>query len=272
MLDVMRYPFLKRAFLVGVLISICVSILGVGLVLKKYSMIGDGLSHVGFSAFSISCAMNWAPFLVSIPIVVLAAILLLILRENSKIKSDALIGLVSNGCLAVGVTVISITKGMNSEVLNYMFGSILTLNRVDLIFCVIMSIITIFIFIFSYNKIFSITFDEDFTKAVGVNVMLYKIIVAVLTALTIVVGMKMVGALLISSLIIFPVISVSMIFKSYKTIVIFSAIDSIICFVIGFLMSYLFLVPTGAIIVLVNLVMFIICFLIGKIKQAFCSV
>lgn len=265
--DVIKYPFLKRAFLAGILISICVAILGVSLVLKKYSMIGDGLSHVGFSAFSISSAMNWAPFLISIPLVVVAAILLLLLRENSKIKSDALIGLVSNGCLSIGIILISITKGINSEVLNYMFGSILALNNLDLILCVIISAVTIFVFVFSYNKIFSITFDEDFTKAVGVNVRLYNILTAVLTALMIVVGMKMVGALLISSLIIFPGLSVSMIFRSYKKIVIFAAIDSVFCFVVGFLMSYVFLVPTGALVVFVNLIIFIICFLIKKLKD-----
>ncbi len=266
-LNVFKYPFLQRAFIAGLFICVCVAILGVSLVVKRFSMIGDGLSHVGFSAFSIACVLNCAPFFVSIPIVVLAAVFLLLLSENSKIKADSAIALISNSCLAIGVVLISITNGINKDVLNYMFGSILALNNLDLILAVTFSFVAIIVFIFSYNKIFSITFDEDFTKAVGVRVKLSKIVMAILTALIIVVGMKFVGALLISSLIVFPVISVSMIFKSFKSVVIFSAIDSAICFVLGFFSSFIFSIPTGAMIVIFNLVVFVICYFVSLFKK-----
>lgn len=262
-----KYSFLTRAFLAGFLISISVAVLGVSLVLKKYSMIGDGLSHVGFSSFSIACAMNWAPFLVSIPVTVFFAVLLLLVRKSKRVKSDGLIALISNSCLAVSIVVVYLKKGINKEVLSYMFGSILALENLDLVLTVILCLIVILSFIFLYNKIFAITFDEDFAKAVGVNVNLYNLIIAVLTALTIVVGIKMVGALLISSLIVFPVISVSMLFKSYKKIVLFSALESSFCFVLGFILSYVFSVPTGALVVLVNLFFLLICFLISGLKK-----
>ena len=266
-LNVFKYPFLQRAFLAGLFISVCVAILGVSLVVKRFSMIGDGLSHVGFSAFSIAYVLNCASLFVSIPVVVLAAIFLLLLSENSKIKADSAIALISNSCLAFGVVLISISTGVNKDVLNYMFGSILALNSLDLILAVVFSIITIIVFVFSYNKIFSITFDEDFTKAVGVRVKLFKTVVAVLTALIIVVGMKFVGALLISSLIVFPVLSVSMLFKSFRMVVVFSALDSAICFVLGFFMSFIFSIPTGAMVVVFNLVVFVICYFVALLKR-----
>ena len=266
-LDLFKYPFLQRAFIVGIVISICIAILGVSLVLKRYSMIGDGLSHVGFSAFSISCALNWMPLLFCVPIVVLFAIFLLLLNENSKIKGDALIALISNGCLAIGVLVVSISKGMNIDVLNFMFGSILAVKNSDLILAISFSFLTIIFFVLLYNKIFSVTFDEDFTKACGVRVKIYKILLAVLTALMIVVGMKMVGALLISSLIIFPVLSAMRVFDVYRKIVIFSAINSAFAFISGFFVSYIFSLPTGATVVVFNLVLFLVYFLIGLLKN-----
>lgn len=262
-----KYSFLARAFFAGILISVSVAILGVSLVLKKYSMIGDGLSHVGFSSFSVACAMNWAPFLVSIPVTVFFAVLLLLIRKSTRFKSDGLIALISNSCLAVSIVVVYLKKGMNKEVLNYMFGSVLALEETDLILTFILCLVVIFSFVFLYNKIFAITFDEDFAQAVGVNVNLYNLIIAVLTALTIVVGIKMVGALLISSLIVFPVVSVSMLFKSYKKIVLFSAVESAFCFVLGFILSYIFSIPTGALVVLVNLFFLIICYLISSLKK-----
>ena len=261
--DLFKYPFLQRAFVAGIAISVCVAILGVSLVLKRYSMVGDGLSHVGFSAFSVACALNWAPLFVCVPVVVFFAVFLFLLGENSKIKADALIALISNSCLAIGILIISLSTGMNNEVLNFMFGSILALKTVDLIFAVVFSLIAILFFVFFYNKIFSITFDEDFAKAVGVNVRIYKILIAVLTALIIVVGMKMVGALLISSLIIFPALSSGRVFSSYKKIVLFSAVNSIFAFVVGFFVSYVFSMPTGATVVVCNLILFLIYYFVG---------
>ena len=178
-----------------------------------------------------------------------------------------LIALISNSSLAVSIVVVYLKKGMNKEVLSYMFGSILALEELDFVLSLVLSLIVILSFVFLYNKIFAITFDEDFAKAVGVNVNLYNLIIAVLTALTIVVGIKMVGALLISSLIVFPVISVSMLFKSYKKIVLFSAIESAFCFVLGFVLSYVFSVPTGALVVLANLFFLFVCFLINGLKK-----
>lgn len=254
----MNYPFLRRAFLAGLLISFCIAILGVNLVLKRYSMIGDTLSHIGFSSFSVSCAMNWAPFFVSMPVVVVAAIFLLVLNKRSRMKGDAVLALFSNSFLAIGIIIISATTGMNTDVLTYMFGSILTLNYLDLALCFVFSFLTMVIFIFLYNKIFALTFDEDFAKAVGVKVTLYNLIIAVITALTIVVSMKMVGALLISSMIIFPVLTSNLVFNSYKKVVIFSAIISIFCFIVGFFVAYFLSLPTGACIVIFNLIVFFI--------------
>lgn len=265
--DLLEFPFLQKAFIAGITISVCVAILGVSLVLKRYSMVGDGLSHVGFSAFSVSCAVNWAPFFICVPVVVFFAVFLFLLGENSKIKADALIALISNSCLAIGILIISLSTGMNTDVLNFMFGSILALKTFDLVFAIIFSFIAILFFVFFYNKIFSIIFDEDFTKAVGINVKLYKILIAVLTALIIVVGMKMVGALLISSLIIFPALSSGRVFNSYKKIVLFSAINSVFSFVIGFFVSYIFSMPTGATVVVCNLVLFLFYCFIGFIKN-----
>ena len=266
-LNFFKYSFLARAFLACFLISVSVAVLGVSLVLKKYSMIGDGLSHVGFSSFSIACAMNWAPFLVSIPVTIFFAVLLLLVRKSKRFKSDGLIALISNSCLAVSIVVVYLKKGMNKEVLNYMFGSVLALEETDLILTFILCLVVIFSFIFLYNKIFAITFDEDFATVLGVNVNLYNLIIAILTALTIVVGIKMVGALLISSLIVFPVVSVSMLFKSYKKIVLFSAVESAFCFVLGFILSYIFSIPTGALVVLVNLFFLFICYLISILRK-----
>ena len=265
--DFFKHPFLQRAFIVGIAISICIAILGVSLVLKRYSMIGDGLSHVGFSAFSISCALNWAPLFLCLPIVVVFAILLLLLSENRKIRGDALIAIISNSCLAVGVLVVSISSGMNIDVLNFMFGSILALNNSDLIFAVFFAILTIVFFILFYNKIFSLTFDENFAKACGIRVLVYKILLAVLTALMIVVGMKMVGALLISSLIIFPGLAAMQVFDVYKKIVIFSAINSVVAFIFGFFISYIFSLPTGATVVVFNLILFLIYLVLGFTKK-----
>ncbi len=265
--DVMNYPFLRRAFLAGFLISFCIAILGVNLVLKRYSMIGDTLSHVGFSAFSVSCAMNWAPFFVAMPVVVLAAIFLLVLNKNSKMKGDAVLALFSNSFLAVGVIIISATTGMNTDVLTYMFGSILTLNSLDLILCFIFSFLTIFVFIFLYNKMFVLASDEDFAKAIGIKVKIYNLIIAIITAVTIVLSMKMVGALLISSMIIFPVLTSKLIFNSYKKVVIFSAFISISCFMLGFFVAYFLSLPTGACIVVCDLILFFIFKIISLFKN-----
>ena len=189
MLDLLKemfsYPFMVRAILVGTIVALCSSLLGVSLVLKRYSMIGDGLSHVGFSALALATALNMAPLTVSIPIVVLAAFLLLRISESSKIKGDAAIALISTGALAVGVMVISVTTGMNTDVCNYLFGSILSMSQSDVNLSVVLSVIVLVLFILFYNRIFAVTFDESFAKATGTNAGLYNMLIALLTALII---------------------------------------------------------------------------------------
>lgn len=256
--EMMSYPFLVRAVIVGILVTLCAALLGVSLVLKRYSMIGDGLSHVGFGALAIATAFNMAPLQVSIPVVVLAAFLLLRLSENSKIKGDAAIALISTGSLAVGVMVISITTGMNVDVCNYMFGSILALSKDDVALSIILSIVVLILYVLFYSKIFAVTFDESFSKATGIKAELYNMLIALLTAVTIVIGMRLMGALLISSLIIFPSLTSMRIFKSFKSVVISSAVLSVICFLVGIVISYIYSTPAGASIVSVNITAFII--------------
>ncbi len=255
--ELFSYTFVTRALLVGILVSLCASILGVSLVLKRYSMIGDGLSHVGFGSLSAAMALNLAPLQVSIPVVVLAAFLLLRISENSKIKGDAAIALISSSSLAIGVIITSLTTGMNTDVCNYMFGSILALGKSDVYLSVILSIIVLILYGLFYNKIFAITFDETFAKATGTKVERYNMLVALLTALTIVIGMRLMGALLISSLIIFPSLTSMRVLGSFKGVIITSAVLSVICFFIGIVISFQYNIPAGASIVAVNLAAFI---------------
>jgi zinc transport system permease protein len=254
--EMFSYTFLVRAVVVGLLVSLCAALLGVSLVLKRYSMIGDGLSHVGFGTLAIATAMNAAPLTVSIPIVVLAAFLLLRISENSKIKGDAAIALISTGSLAVGVVVISLTTGMNTDVCNYLFGSILAMSKDDVNLSIALAVVVLTMFVLFYNKIFAVTFDENFAQATGTKTGLYNMLIAFLTAITIVLGMRMMGALLISSLIIFPALTSMRLCKKFKTVTICSAFVSVICFFIGVVISYLYATPTGASVVIVNIVVF----------------
>lgn len=263
----MSYPFIVRAMIVGILVSLCSSLLGVSLVLKKYSMIGEGLSHVSFGAIAIAVALGVSPLKISIPIVMIVAFLLLRIKESSKIKGDSAIALISSSSLAIGVISIAITTGMNTDVCNYMFGSILAMSKNDVYLSVVLSIVVIFLFTIYYNKIFAITFDENFTKSTGINVNFYNMMIAILTAITIVLGMRMMGAMLISSLIIFPSIISMKIFKSFKSVVISSGIVSILSFCIGMIISYKFSTPTGASIVVVNIIIFILSIIAEKIKS-----
>ncbi len=254
--EMFSYTFLARAVLVGSMVSLCAALLGVSLVLKRYSMIGDGLSHVGFGALAIATAMNMAPLAVSIPVVVLAAFLLLRLSENSKIKGDAAIALISTGALAVGVVVISMTTGMNTDVCNYMFGSILSMSHGDVTLSVVLSLVVLTLFVLCYHRIFAVTFDENFARATGVRAGAYNLLIALLTAVTIVLGMRMMGALLISSLIIFPALTSMRVMKTFRGVTICSAIVSVVCFFIGVVASYIFATPTGASVVIVNILAF----------------
>lgn len=261
------YDFMVRAIVVGVLVSLCAALLGVSLVLKRYSMIGDGLSHVGFGALSIALAMNVAPLAVSIPVVVIAAFLLLRISENSKIKGDAAIAIISSSALAIGIIVTSLTTGMNLDINSYMFGSILAISESDVWLSIVLTVIVLILFVIFYNKIFAVTFDENFAKAVGTKTNIYNMLIAVLAAITIVVGMRVMGALLISSLIIFPSLTSMRVFKSFRSVVLSSAVISVICFVIGITISFLYPVPAGPSIVVTNLIVFLIFWIIGKFKR-----
>jgi zinc transport system permease protein len=266
LVEMMSYTFMQKALLVGTLISICAALLGVSLVLKRYSMIGDGLSHVGFGVMTVATGFGIAtPLYVAIPCVTISAIILLKIGNNSKIKSDSAIALISSSALAIGVAITSLTTGMNTDVCNFMFGSILAMSKADVILSVIVSIVVAILFIIYYRKLFVVTFDEEFAKASGLKAERYKNIIAVLTALIIVVGMRMMGVMLISSIIIFPALTSMRLFKSYKKVICSSVIVSIICFWLGMYLSYVYHISTGATIVLVNLLLFIIFTLIDKI-------
>lgn len=257
-IQMMSYPFIVRAFIVGILVSLCAALLGVSLVLKQYSMIGDGLSHVSYGALSIAAACGIAPLKLSIPVVIAAAFILLRMNENGAVKSDAAIAAMSASALAIGVTVTSFTTGMTTDICSYMFGSILAMSKEDVVLSVILSIVVLVLFIFCYHSIFAVTFDESFARATGVKVSFYNTMVSVLTAVTIVLGIQMMGAMLVSSLVIFPALSSMRLFKSFKSVMVSSGILAVVCFCIGIIVSYNYSVPAGASVVLANLCVFII--------------
>ena len=260
------YSFILRALIVGVLVSLCASLLGVSLVLKRYSMIGDGLSHVGFGAIAVATTFNWAPMEFTIPVVIIAAFLLLRLSENSSIKGDSAIAIISTGALAFGILVASMTTGMNTDINSYLFGSILAMTLNDVLLSVVLSAVVIVLFVLFYNNIFAVTFDETFSNATGIRANVYNMLIAILTAITIVLGMRMMGALLISSLIIFPALTSMRVCKHFKTVVIVSAVISIICFLLGLIISYFFSTPTGATVVVINIGIFILFSILGKLR------
>lgn len=265
--EMLSYPFLVRALVGGSLVSLCAALLGVSLVLKRYSMIGDGLSHVSFGALSIAVAAGWAPLGVSVPVVILAAFFLLRITENGKIKSDAAIAMISASSLAAGIVVTSLTTGMTTDVSSYMFGSILAMSPGDVRLSAGLSVIVLLMFVFCYDQIFAVTFDESFARATGVNVSGYNMVIAALTAVTIVLGMQMMGAMMISSLIIFPALTSMRLFKSFRTVMWSSGIVSVLCFFAGMAVSYRFSTPAGASVVLVNLGVFLVFGAVEKIRN-----
>ena len=267
-IEMISYPFMVRALIGGILVSLCASLLGVSLVLKRYSMIGDGLSHVSFGALSVALAMGWSPLRVSIPVVVLAAFFLLHITERGRIKSDAAIAMISASALAIGIIVTSMTTGMTTDVSSYMFGSILAMSREDVRLSALLCVVVLFLFLFCYNKVFAVTFDENFAKATGVRVRLYNVLIAVLTAVTIVLGMRMMGAMLISSLIIFPSLTSMRVFKSFHGVVVSAGILSVICFFAGMVLSCVYSTPAGASVVVVNLCCFLVFSAVQMLRQS----
>lgn len=254
------------ALIGGVAVTLCSALLGVSLVLKKYSMIGDGLSHVGYGALAIAAVMNVAPLKFALPVVVAAAIVLLRLSNSGKLHGDSAIAVFSTTALAIGILVSS-KAGMMNDVSHYLFGSILAMEKNDVILSVIMSLLVIIIFIVFYHKIFAVTFDENFSKATGVKVNFYKLLIAILTAVTIVLGMMMMGSLLISSLIIFPAITSMRVCKSFRRVVICSGFISVICFLSGLFISLAMDTAPGATVVIVNVIVFFTFTIYSKIKQ-----
>ena len=267
LLEMLSYPFLVRAFLVGVLVSLCAALLGISLVLKRYSMIGDGLSHVGFGALAIASALGVAPLAVAVPVVVVAAVLLLRVSQSGKVRGDAAIALISSGALAVGVLVISLTSGVNTNVSNYMFGSILTISGSDAVLSVILCAAVLVVFTLFYPRIFAVTFDETFARATGTKAEGYNMLLAILTAITVVLGMRMMGALLISSLIIFPALSAMRVFRSFRSVTVCSAVLSVVCFTLGMTLSYALETPSGASVVAVNIIAFALFALAGRLLR-----
>ena len=268
----LQFDFVKYALIVGVLISLSCAILGVTLVLKRYAMMGDGLSHVAFGAMTIAMVLTIADMYLMLPITIVVAILLIRLTNKGKVKNDSAIAMLSVGALAFGyliVNLFSTSSNISGDVCSTLFGatSILTLSPLDVWTCVILTIVVLFYFIFFHNKIFAMTFDEDFSKATGTKVAVYNNIMAVIVGVVIVLAMKLVGSLLISALIVFPALSAIRLFKSYKMVIIFASIISVIGGVLGILISMLWGTPVGATIVVLNIFVYFICFLIEIILK-----
>ncbi|MCR4694488.1 MAG: metal ABC transporter permease [Pseudobutyrivibrio sp.] len=268
----LQYPFVRYALIVGVLIALCSSLLGVTLVLKRFSFIGDGLSHVAFGAMAIAAVLNLTNDMVLIlPITVISAVLLLRTGQNAKIKGDAAIAMISVGALAFGylvMNVFSTSSNLSGDVCSTLFGStsILTLSPGEVALCAILSVIVIIIFILFYNKIFAVTFDENFAKATGTKANAYNLLIAIIIAVIIVLAMNLVGSLLISALLIFPALSAMRLFKSFKSVTIFSALLSVLCALSGIIISILAGTPVGSTIVAVDVVAFAICHGAGIIR------
>ncbi len=265
--EMLTYPFMQRAFLAGILICVCASLLGVSLVLKRYSMIGDGLSHVGFGALAVASALHLAPLAVTIPVVILAAFVLLRLGENGKLKGDAAVAMFSTGALAVGVMVVSLTTGMNADLNSYLFGSILAMSRNDVVLSVALAVVVLILYLLFYNQLFAVTFDPVFARATGVRTGFFNVLLAVLTAVTVVLGMRMMGALLISSLIIFPALTAMRLCRHYRSVILTAVCLSVSGFVLGMTVSFLFATPAGASIVVVDIVFYGIFAALGAVRS-----
>ena len=263
--EIFSYAFLSRAFLVGLLVSISASLIGVSLVLRRYSMIGDGLSHVGFGALGVASFFSLAPMVVTLPVVSIAAIFLLHLSQRSK-SGDGYIALISSGSLALGVIAVSL-GGVNTDLNAFLFGSILAVSKTDAILSIVLSAVTMCAYIFFYNQIYITTFDPAFSKATGIKTERYTLLLSMLTAIIVVIGMRMLGSLLISSLIIFPSMTAMKIARSYKNVTIISALESAIAFIIGFFISYEYSLPTGASIVVIHMIIYVIALSYGFIRS-----
>lgn len=267
----LSFTFVQYALIAGLLISLCASLLGVTLVLKRYSMIGDGLSHVAFGAMSVAAVCSLAPMAVTLPVTIIAAVILLGVNSNGKIKGDAAIAMISVGALAIGyllMNVFTVSTNISGDVCTTLFGStsILTLTKSDIVLCCVLAAVVILVYILFYHKIFAVTFDEGFAGATGTNTKLYNNLIAVVTAVVIVLAMNLVGALLVSALIIFPALTAMRVFKSFFSVIIGAAVISVACTLIGLLSAIVFGTPVGSTIVVTDIIVFLIFSVIGKIS------
>jgi len=269
----LEYPFVQYALIVGVLISLCSSLLGVILVLKRFSFIGDGLSHVAFGAMAVSAVLGLTnDMTIVLPVTIICAVLLLRTGQNAKIKGDAAIAMISVGALALGYLIMNIfstSANLSGDVCSTLFGStsILTLTKIEVVLCIILSALVILAFVFFYNKFFSVTFDEAFAKATGTKTSVYNLLIAIVIAVIIVLAMNLVGSLLISALVIFPALSAMRIFKSFRSVTICSAILSIVCSLLGILVSILAGTPVGSTIVAVQIATFLLFWIFSFFKR-----
>ena len=273
--SILSDPYLQtilvRAVIVGVLVSLCASLLGITLVLRRYSMIGDGLSHVGFGALALATALNLgsASTAVSLPIVLAAAFLLMGLNEKRKMQGDAAIAVLSTGAIAIGTLLFRFSQNQYADICNSLFGtaSMSTLSETDLWLTVAISVVVLTLFLLFFTRIFSVTFDENFAKATGVHVRFYSLLLAALTAVTVVIGMKMVGAIMVSGLIIFPALSAMRVARRFSAVVITSASLALACFAIGFVLSLVLDVQPGPAIITIHVIAFLICCMIGFLRN-----
>ena len=264
--EALQYSFMLKALLAGILISISSAFLGIFLVLRKHSMIGDGLAHVSFATVAIGLFLNQSPILISIPLVILSSFAILKLSESNNLNGDAAIGLISSFFVALGVMISSISSGFNVDLFSYLFGSILVISDLELIFSVILSLIVVIVILLFYNDLFAISYDEDFAKTMGINVKGMNYLVAVLTSITVVLGIRVVGTMLISSMIIFPTITALQISNSFKSTIFISVILAITSVIFGVFMSFIYDFPTGATIVMINSIYFVIFLAIKKLR------
>ena len=265
--NLFSYTFLQRALIVGLLISISSSFLGIFLVLRKYSMIGDGLAHVSFATVALALLLNQSPLIISIPIVSLSSLLILKLSEENRIGGDAAIGLISSTAVAIGVLISSLSNGFSVDLYSYLFGSILIISEIDVYFSIVLSIIVIGTVLYFYQDLFAMTYDMDYAIVSGRKTKQLNQIISFLTSITIVLGIRVVGTMLISSLIIFPTVSALRLSNSFKSTIIWAVMISSFSVVSGLLISITFDLPTGSSIVLINAVIFVICSWLSWIRK-----
>jgi zinc transport system permease protein len=266
--EALSYSFMQRAIIVGVFIALSSALLGIFLVLKKYSMIGDGLAHVSFATVAIALFLGTSPLLISIPIVILSSIFIMQLNEKAGLHGDAAIGLVSSFSVALGVLISSVAGGFNIDLFSYLFGSILAIKDSDMYLSIVLAGFVIALVVFFYNDLFAVTHDEEFASVIGIRTKLMNYLIATLASITIVLGIRVVGTMLISSMIVFPTVTALQVSRSFKSTIVISALISVAAVIIGVLTSYVLNFPSGATIVMVNAFVFIVFFALKPILRS----